>query len=82
MQDHRGRVRHYRDLAARALEKAEAATDEIVRATYFHMAAGWHQLAQEAEKIANGLDNMNGTASDTTQEREGESGTSYREVAS
>src|SRR5947199_10854886 len=44
--DHWERVRRYRDLASRAIEKAENTADETQRATYFHMAAAWHQLKE------------------------------------
>jgi hypothetical protein len=61
--DHWNRVRHYRELAAQALEKAENTADETERATYFHMAAAWHQLAQEGENIARSIDALNALAS-------------------
>lgn len=70
MDDHWNRVRHYRDLAAQAIERAESASGDMERASYYRMAAGWHQLAQEAEKIAEGLDSLNGKAADSVHEGE------------
>jgi len=61
--EHWDRVRRYRDLAAQALEQAENCSDGTERATYLRMAAGWHQLAQEGEKIARGIDGLNALAS-------------------
>ncbi len=57
--DHWDRVKQYRELAARTLEGADNTPDETLRATLVHMAAGWQQLAREAENIARSIDAFN-----------------------
>jgi hypothetical protein len=45
------RARHYRELAHEAVRMAEAVKDDTLRSGYMAMAAGWHALAQEAERL-------------------------------
>ena len=45
------RARHYRELAEEAMRMAEAVKDETLRSGYMAMAAGWHSMAQEAERL-------------------------------
>jgi hypothetical protein len=46
------RARHYRELAANAMNMAENAPDPNSRASYVSMATAWHKLALEAERPA------------------------------
>ena len=54
------RARHYRELAAEAVRMAEHAKDDGIKKGYLAMAAGWHALAQEAEKLVRA--NLDGPA--------------------
>lgn len=66
---HWTRVGRYRDLAARAIEDAEKATDETVRNTCLRMAAGWHELAQAAEELAERLEYLSEPNSKSDQQQ-------------
>jgi hypothetical protein len=46
------RAERYRQFAAKTMEKAQAATSAESHAEYLTMAAGWHTLAVEAERMA------------------------------
>lgn len=45
------RLLRYRQFSREALQKATAIDDEEMRAGYLGMAAGWHMLATEVEKL-------------------------------
>ena len=45
------RLLRYRQLSQEALQKATNIEDEDMRAGYLSMAAGWHMLATEIEKL-------------------------------
>lgn len=45
------RLLRYRQLSQEALQKATNIDDEEMRAGYLSMAAGWHMLATEVEKL-------------------------------
>jgi hypothetical protein len=45
------RLLRYRQLSQEALQKATNIEDEEMRAGYLSMAAGWHMLATEIEKL-------------------------------
>jgi hypothetical protein len=45
------RLLRYRQLSQEALQKATNIEDEEMRAGYLSMAAGWHMLAVEVEKL-------------------------------
>jgi hypothetical protein len=45
------RLLRYRQLSQEALQKATNIEDEEMRAGYLSMAAGWHMLAVEIEKL-------------------------------
>ena len=45
------RLLRYRQLCQEALQKATNIEDEEMRAGYLSMAAGWHMLATEIEKL-------------------------------
>lgn len=45
------RLLRYRQLSQEALQKATNIDDEEMRAGYLSMAAGWHMLATEIEKL-------------------------------
>lgn len=45
------RLLRYRQLSQEALQKATHIEDEDMRAGYLSMAAGWHMLATEIEKL-------------------------------
>ena len=45
------RLLRYRQLSQEALQKATNVEDEEMRAGYLSMAAGWHMLATEIEKL-------------------------------
>ena len=45
------RLLRYRQLSQEALQKATHIEDEEMRAGYLSMAAGWHMLATEIEKL-------------------------------
>ena len=44
------RAKHYRAAATEAFGRAEATRDIALRAEYFDLAAGWHNLAFEVER--------------------------------
>jgi hypothetical protein len=46
------RARRYRAAATEAFGRADSAQDSVLRAEYFEMAAGWHNLAFETERRA------------------------------
>lgn len=45
------RLMRYRQLSQEALRKATQTEDEDMRAGYLSMAAGWHMLATEIERL-------------------------------
>jgi hypothetical protein len=45
------RLLRYRQLSQEALQKATNIRDEAARAGYLSMAAGWHTLATEIERL-------------------------------
>jgi len=45
------RLLRYRQLSQEALQKATKVEDEDMRAGYLSMAAGWHMLATEIERL-------------------------------
>lgn len=45
------RLLRYRQLSQEALQKATNIQDETTRAGYLSMAAGWHTLATEVERL-------------------------------
>lgn len=45
------RLLRYRQLSQEALQKATNLDDEDMRAGYLSMAAGWHMLATEVERL-------------------------------
>lgn len=47
------RLLRYRQLSQEALRKATDTADKDIRAGYLSMAAGWHMLATEIERVTN-----------------------------
>jgi hypothetical protein len=52
------RAKLYREFAADAIRRSQAATDEILRADHLSMAAGWRALAVEVEHTADRFDHL------------------------
>jgi hypothetical protein len=52
------RAKLYREFAADAIQRSQAATDETLRADHLSMAAGWRALAVEVEHAADRFDHL------------------------
>lgn len=65
---HDQRIAHYRQFAVDAFRQAHLAQDPALRAKYLAMAAGWHNLAAESQKLMEnhgGADANTGAGADT-----------------